>query len=97
MTIRKLVATSLLSILIAAWVSFGALPVVLSGAGYSPARAADVESKQIVPFVPTPQPVVDSMLELAQVIHAAVRRRIATVQKAMHEDSLDLVLLGHAQ
>ncbi|HWP57854.1 MAG TPA: methyltransferase domain-containing protein [Candidatus Acidoferrales bacterium] len=32
-----------------------------------PARAADYEAKQIVPFVPTPQEVVERMLALAQV------------------------------
>jgi tRNA G37 N-methylase Trm5 len=44
-------------------------PVWQQGSRGKPAQAqaADLESKKIVPFVPTPQDVVDKMLELAQV------------------------------
>ncbi len=37
------------------------------------------------------------LLQPAQKIDAAVRRRIAAVEEAMHENALDLVLLRHAQ
>jgi hypothetical protein len=36
-------------------------------AGAAPAQEGGLESKKIVPFVPTPQEVVDAMLELGQV------------------------------
>jgi len=58
---------------LAAWLVTGG--VWLSGlrwldggsAGLAQAQSSDLESKKIVPFVPTPQEVVERMLELAQV------------------------------
>ncbi len=38
-----------------------------NGAGLAQAQQTDLESKKIVPFVPTPQDVVERMLEMAQV------------------------------
>lgn len=63
----------LLSGLIALLLSSGGVifgPIGLrTGAGHALAQAqqSEVESKKIVPFVPTPQDVVERMLELAQV------------------------------
>ena len=53
-------------------VSVGVSSGLVSRSGWLATRAAaqsqdDVESKKIVPYVPTPQEVVDKMLELAQV------------------------------
>jgi SAM-dependent methyltransferase len=59
--------------------SFLCLSLLLAAAGFEPfdfvdrilsprvAQAQDLESKKIVPFVPTPQEVVDKMIELAGV------------------------------
>jgi SAM-dependent methyltransferase len=58
--------------------SFLCLSLLLSATGFKtfdfdlmltpqPAQAQDLESKKIVPFVPTPQEVVDKMIELAGV------------------------------
>jgi cyclopropane fatty-acyl-phospholipid synthase-like methyltransferase len=41
--------------------------VTIAWAQSSPAQTEDLESKKIVPFVPTPQEVVDKMIELAGV------------------------------
>jgi tRNA G37 N-methylase Trm5 len=51
-----------------AWlVSWSSLPGYGTRLGMAQLRESGTESKQIVPFVPTPQEVVERMLELAQV------------------------------
>lgn len=58
--------------LVACLVAVGGWVVVSGGLGtggdgFAWAQSSDLESKKIVPFVPTPQDVVEKMLELAQV------------------------------
>ena len=59
-TFKRLNLVICLAVTLAGW-----LPLGLLGAGS--AQAQDFESKKIVPFVPTPQEVVDKMIELAGV------------------------------
>lgn len=49
-----------------AWLS-GLWSLAGENTGLAQAQSSDLESKKIVPFVPTPQEVVERMLELAQV------------------------------
>lgn len=58
-------ALFLMSLLLA--ISLGALGPAASTFAPPAAQAQDLESKKIVPFVPTPQQVVDKMIELAGV------------------------------
>lgn len=62
----------LFPLVLAAWVAFSSGGVFglgwrAAGDGLVLAQQSDVESKKIVPFVPTPQDVVERMLALAQV------------------------------
>lgn len=62
----------LFPLVLAAWVAFSSGGIFglgwrAAGDGLVLAQQSDVESKKIVPFVPTPQDVVERMLALAQV------------------------------
>lgn len=62
----------LFPLVLAAWVAFSSGAIFglgwrVAGDGLVLAQQSDVESKKIVPFVPTPQDVVERMLALAQV------------------------------
>lgn len=62
----------LFPLVLAAWVAFSSGGISgfgwrVAGDGLVLAQQSDIESKKIVPFVPTPQDVVERMLALAQV------------------------------
>lgn len=62
----------LFPLVLAAWVAFSSGAIFglgwrAAGDGLVLAQQSDIESKKIVPFVPTPQDVVERMLALAQV------------------------------
>ncbi|MEK6602209.1 MAG: SAM-dependent methyltransferase, partial [Candidatus Binatota bacterium] len=65
MRIRRLFLLIGLAVsLVSGWNSLG---IISNEARVAQAQESGLESKKIVPFVPTPQDVVERMLELAQV------------------------------